>query len=150
MKSVNHILVPTDGSEGALHAARFAGELARSLDAKVTVLYVQDESQVVSLAWGGGPEGLNSVEKVRELLEKSATENDLPKTVEALGKLEKDPDSIIIWGHSSEEICRFAEHNSVDLIVIGSHGRSKLARAFLGSVSQAVANQAPCPVTIVR
>ncbi len=55
-----------------------------------------------------------------------------------------------VWGHAAEEISRFAKDNKVELIVIGSYGKSKLKRAFLGSVSQAVANQAPCPVTIVK
>lgn len=153
MTAISHILVPTDGSEGALHAAELAGNLARSLDAKVTVLYVQDEDQILSLAWGlpgGGPNGSDSIEQVRSALEKRAQENELPETTKALGKLSKEPDAILTWGHSSEEICQYATNHNVDLIVIGSHGRSKLKRAFLGSVSQAVANQAPCPVTIVR
>lgn len=150
MTSIKHILVPTDGSEGSLHAAQVAGTLARSLDAKVTLLYVQSEDQVLPLAWGGVSAGSDTIELVRNSLEKHASEELLPKTAEALGKMTNTPDSIVIWGHSSEQICKYAKENSVDLIVIGSHGRSKLGRAFLGSVSQAVANQAPCPVTIVR
>lgn len=156
MTDINHILVPTDGSEGALHAAELAGNLARSLDAKVTLLYVQDEDLVLSHAWGagnipgGGPDGSNSVEQVRSSLEKYVHENELAATAEALGKLSKATDAIVTWGHVSEEICRYATNHNVDLIVIGSHGRSGLKRAFLGSVSQAVANQATCPVTIVK
>ena len=150
MTDINHILVPTDGSEGSLHAAQLAGTLARALDAKVTVLYVQDEDQILSLSWGAVSEGLDSVEIVRSSLEKNALEECLPKTAEALGKLTNDPKTVFIWGHASEEICRYATKNDVDHIVIGSHGRSKLKRAFLGSVSQAVANKASCPITIVK
>jgi nucleotide-binding universal stress UspA family protein len=156
MTAINHILVPTDGSEGALHAAQLAGDLARSLNAKVTVLYVQDEDHVLAHAWGAGnipggaPSGLGSVEQVREMLENRAREEELPKTAEALGELANPPELTVAWGHSSEGICKYATDNKVDLIVIGSHGRSGLKRAFLGSVSHAVVNQAPCPVTVVR
>lgn len=69
------------------------------------------------------PEGMKSVEEIRNSIEQQAL---------------------------AEEISRFAKDNKVELIVIGSYGKSKLKRAFLGSVSQAVANQAPCPVTIVK
>ena len=150
MTGIDHILVPTDGSEGSLHAAQLAGIFARSLNAKVTVIYVQDESQILSLSWGAVSEGLDSVEIVRNSLERNALEERLPKTAEALGKLTEEPKTVFTWGHASEEICKYATKNSVDLIVIGSHGRSKLKRAFLGSVSQAVANQADCPVTIAK
>ena len=150
MTEINHILVPTDGSEGSLHAAEFAGTLARSLDAKITLLYVQDEDQVLSLSWGAVSEGLDTVEIVRNSLERNALEDCLPRTAAALGKLTKDPSTVFLWGHAAEEICVYATKNSVDLIVIGSYGRSKLKRAFLGSVSQAVANKATCPVTIVK
>jgi len=67
-----------------------------------------------------------------------------------LGDIDQEPNLVTVWGHAAEEISRFAKDNKVELIVIGSYGKSKLKRAFLGSVSQAVANQAPCPVTIVN
>ena len=156
MSVINHLLVATDGSEGSLHAAEFAGDLARNQGAKVTVVYVADEDSVPSHAWGasdlwsGAPDGLKSVEQVRNAMEEHARENEIPATVEALGEQTEPPAIVVTWGHPSEKICQFAGDNNIDLIVIGSHGRSGLKRAFLGSVSQAVANQAPCPVTIIK
>ena len=156
MSTIKHILVPTDGSEGALKAASFAGDLARSLDARVSLLMVQSDDLVVASAWGasgfpaGPPQGTMSVEEVRNILEKRVREKELPDTVKALGKLNAVPELTTTWGQAAEEISRFATENNVDLIVIGSHGRSGIRKAILGSVSHAVANQAPCPVTIVR
>ena len=156
MTAIKHVLVPTDGSAGAMRAAEFAADLARALDARITVLFVQNEDLVLSHAWGpgefpsGAPYATLSVEEIRNLLEKRARMKELPETVSALGELAHDPESVMLWGHPAEEICRFAGDNDVDLIVIGSHGRSGLKRVLLGSVSHAVANQAPCPVTIVR
>ena len=127
MTDISRILVPADGSDGALHEAELAGNLPV-----------------------GGADNSSSVEKARSSFEKYAHENELPATAEALGKLAKEPDAVVTWGHSSEELCRYANNHSVDLTVIGLHGRTGLKRAFLSSVSQAVANQASCPVTRVK
>lgn len=153
---VSHVLVPTDGSEGSIKAAAFAGQLARALDARVSVLIVQSDDLIMPHAWGAGdypaaaPYGSMSVDEIRALLEQRLQQKELPETVSALGTLDHAPETAIVWGHSAEAICRFAAEHDVDLIVIGSHGRTGIRRALLGSVSHAVANQAPCPVTIVR
>lgn len=150
-----HILVATDGSEGALKAAAVAGELASALNARVSVLFVQNEELILANAWGAGmpggtAPGAMSVDQIRDTLEQRARENELPKTVDALRMPEQSVEAAILWGHAAEEICRYAREHDVDLIVIGSHGRSGIREALLGSVSHAVANHAPCPVTIVR
>ncbi|MEX2482719.1 MAG: universal stress protein [Gammaproteobacteria bacterium] len=156
MTAIKHLLVATDGSESAFKAAAFAGDLARGLGARVTVLMVQSEEAVLPHAWGVGeypvavPYASMTVEEVRTMLEERARENELARTGEAIGKLAAPPDLVYRWGHAAEEICRYAVDNDVDLMVIGSHGRSAFKRALLGSISNAVANHATCPVTIVR
>ncbi len=164
MASVDHVLLPTDGSEGALHAAAFAGELARALRAKVSVLHILSDDYLMTHSWGsdglligspsgyvlGEAEGMKSIEEIRSSLEEQVRGEELANTVAALGDIGQEPNLVTAWGHAAEEITRFAKDNDVGLIVIGSYGKSKLKRAFLGSVSQAVANQAPCPVTIVK
>lgn len=156
MTSIKHVMVATDGSEHALKAAAFAGDLARALGARVTVLLVQNEELIMPHAWGAGnyptspPYGAMPVEQIREMLEARVEEDELPKTVEAVGALDQPPEQVHIWGHPAEQVCTYASDNAVDLIVIGSHGRSGFKRVLLGSVSNAVANHAPCPVTIVR
>lgn len=143
---LRHILVPTDGSEQALDAAKVAGHLARALDAKVTVLIVHPEDVVPALAW----EAVMEVDEMRARVESDARERALPDTVEALGKLLHEPECFQLWGHPAEQVCQFAEESDVSLIVMGSHGRSGFKRLILGSVSNAVVNHAPCAVTIVR
>lgn len=156
MAAINHILVPTDGSEGALKAAGFAADLARALGARISVLGVLNEDLVMPYAWGPGdqpgatPYGNKTVEEIRSMLEQRNRENALRETVDALGEQRDKPASVVVWGHPADEICEFARGHDVDLIVIGSHGRSGIKRVLLGSVSHAVANQASCPVTIVR
>jgi nucleotide-binding universal stress UspA family protein len=156
MAVIDHLLVATDGSAGALKAAAFAGELARALDARVSVLCVLSDELILPHAWGTGEYpagpvyGSMSIVQVREMLEKHAYDNELPETVKALGKLGKEVRSVVLWGQPADEICGYAKDQDVQLIVIGSHGRSGLKEALLGSVSHKVANRASCPVTIVR
>ena len=156
MNTGNHILVPTDGSDNACKAAAFAGKLARALKAHVSLLVIIPEESVVPNAWGvrsdpgGAPHGTMTVEEIRGALEQRARDDELPKTLKALGDLDVEPELVTAWGYPADEITRFAKEHNVDLIVLGSHGRTGIKRAFLGSVSQAVANQAQCPVTIVK
>lgn len=151
-----HVLLAADGSNSARKAAAVAGELARALEARVSVLFVQDDALVVSGAWGPGgaagtvPQGAMSVEQVRSMLEQQARDSVLADATDALGDVSGDVRSFVVWGHPASEICRFVRENDVDLIVIGSHGRGGFQEALLGSVSHAVANRASCPVTIVR
>jgi nucleotide-binding universal stress UspA family protein len=50
----------------------------------------------------------------------------------------------------ASEMVRYAHEQSIDLIVVGTHGRGPVRRAFLGSVADRVLREAPCPVLIVR
>ena len=143
---LNHIMVPTDGSEQALAAARMAGDLARALDARVTVVVAHAEDIVPVLAW----QAVMEVDEMRTRVESDARDKALPDTVKALGKLPADAECVQLWGHPAEQICQFAEKNGVGLIVMGSHGRSGFKRLILGSISNAVVNHAPCAVTVVR
>lgn len=156
MSAINHILVPTDGSEGAVKAAEYAAEMARAMNARLTVLYVLTDDLLVSNSWGAaeftelGPTGTMPVEDIRNMLEKKVREKELPETLKALGDPPKEVETAIVWGHVADSICNYAKEQKADLVVIGSHGRTGVKRMLLGSVSHAVANQAPCPVTIVR
>ena len=156
MANINHILVPTDGSEGSMKAAAYAGDLAKAFGANVTVLFVQSDENLLASAWGAGefyegvPSGLKAVDDIREVMEKKARENELPDTSSALGEVNSEPQLVTVWGHPAEEIVKYAKENAVDLVIMGSHGRSGIKKAFLGSVSQAVANQLSCPVTLVK
>ena len=74
MASIKHLLVATDGSETALKAAAFAGEVARAFGARVSVLLVHTDELVVSGAWGAG--GVMTVDQVRANLERHAEETE--------------------------------------------------------------------------
>jgi nucleotide-binding universal stress UspA family protein len=59
-------------------------------------------------------------------------------------------ETLAVWGNPSTEICRIAQEYRSDLIVMGTHGRTGLARLFMGSVAEHVVRSAPCAVLVVR
>lgn len=65
-------------------------------------------------------------------------------------KLECPVESSVVEGHAKEKVLEAAENWKPDLLCVGSHGRKGLERFLLGSVSQAVAGNAPCAVLVVR
>ena len=155
MSGVSHILVATDGSECALHAAAFAATLARATDARVTILTVHDEDALLLNTMGPAvwpaalPDAAVDIDAIKAATEKRSLEATIAATRDALGGVAHVAVEQI-WGHIAESICDFAGSNDVDLVVIGSRGRSAAARFLLGSVSTQVAHHSPCPVTIVH
>lgn len=138
------ILVPIDGSPQAHRALEYA--LAEHPDATFIVLHVVNPSQI---AYATDPSGMDyweewyesSQEHAEEILEDAAARvNDAGATVT----------SAIELGSPARVIVDYAEENDVDLIVMGSHGRSGVSRILLGSVAETVVRRAPCPVTVVR
>lgn len=152
---ISKILLATDGSDGAIRAARFTAIMAQSLGASVTVLTVHDDDVLMLHAMGPAvwpaavPDASLNVEEIKGATEKRALETTLADTRAALGDLANVAVEQI-WGHTAEAICDYASERAFDLIVLGSRGRSAFARLLLGSVSTQVAHHSPCPVTIVH
>ncbi|MBI4637731.1 MAG: universal stress protein [Candidatus Rokubacteria bacterium] len=121
---VRQVLLATDFSEPSEMATRVAREYARRLDARLHVLHVV--SPVTDPA-------------SRPLLEKLAAEvgREVPVVVE------------VVSGGPAREIIRYAQSHAIDLIVLGTHGRTGWSRALLGSVAERVVRWAPCPVLTV-
>lgn len=152
---LQHILVPTDGSECSLKAASYACALAQALGSNVSLLVVQSNELIFSHSWGadiatGTSYGAMSVDQVRELLTERVRTQELPAALKTFEGLAEPPACEIRWGDAADEICGYAEEKGVDLIVLGSHGRKGMKRLVLGSVSERVAARAPCSVMVVR
>jgi len=142
-----HVLVATDGSRNSVNAASTAAQLLKTADL-VTLLSVVTEMPGDD---AGGIEGsvysADEADRVwqQELAEAGA---ELEHTAAALSNAHVD--KRIEVGDVDATICRVAEQLGVDVIVVGSHGRTGLSRLFLGSVSEHVLRHAPCPVLVVR
>src|SRR5690606_4331872 len=70
-----------------------------------------------------------------------------------LAEFGADPDAVeehVVSGTPAYEICNLAAKVGADLVIVGTHGRRGLSRLWLGSCSEAVVREAPCPVLVVR
>ena len=156
MAGVKKVLLATDGSETALKAAAFAGDLARDCGAELVILACNN-SELINLnalgasEWASaGPPERYSIDVMREDIEQETRRSILAPSAEAAGDMSPAPQQIQEWGHAAEVICEYAQTQGVDLIVLGSRGRSGFVKLLLGSVTVQVLNHAQCPVTVVR
>jgi universal stress protein A len=161
-----HVLVPTDFSEPATRALRCAIEEATLHGATVTLLHVLSPNSGTNVYYvTGAPEpgpqaGFDPVVGGRigapPSVEPTVVRRDYSQ--EALGRLQDlVPDAFqdrwqveVATGHPADTIVRIAQERNIDLIIMGTNGRTGLQHAFLGSVAEKVVRLAPCPVMTVR
>ncbi len=147
---ISKILVATDGSKTAWKAIEYAVELAKQTDATITVLAVIDKSLFVTRSI---PPMMTSTH-LREPLEdylRQVAETDFEKAERLFRKKSVRSRKVIRTGHPVEEILKEAQKSKADLIVVGSHGRSALKAAVLGSVAFGVIHKdTKIPVLVVR
>jgi len=134
------ILVPTDGSAGASAALAEAIELAGEFDATVHSLYVVDLASVGTEV--GTVDLVESFEQMGENTTEAAATRVRDAGVEATKE--------VATGSPHREILEYADDNGIDLIVMGTHGRTGLERYLLGSVTEKVVRTAEVPVLTVR
>lgn len=135
---MKNILVPIDGSEPAYRALEHAAQLAEGLGAKLMVLVVRQYTvgrKAVVSVWT--EEGVDSI---------------LKKTKELAGELYRK--DVVITQVKSRDVAHaiveYAEHNEIDLIVMGASGMGSVKAFLIGSVSEEVLRKSVCPVTIVH
>jgi universal stress protein A len=137
-----HILFATDFGPASAAIGERALELARHYGARLSLIHV-----VEYVPFDTADDLLMPAQlEIEENLVKSARVR-LREMAEALG--EPDATHWVEVGSTKREILAAAEREQVDLIVLGSHGRSGLAR-LLGATANAVLHGAPCDVLAVR
>jgi nucleotide-binding universal stress UspA family protein len=144
------ILIPTDGSKTAWKAAEAGIGLAQQLGASVVALSVADTRLHISQAVPAAAAAGRVKEPIEDYLKEAAG-----ASVDAIRKeCEKSSvkvRTVVAKGHPVNEIMKEAKRAKADLIVIGSHGRSALAAAVLGSVTYGVINSdTKIPVLVIR
>lgn len=137
----SEILLPTDGGPASQAAVDHAVGLAEQYDARLHALYVVDTTAYASLDAGVETvlsalreEGETAVEAVEERADAAG--------VSAVSE--------IVPGAPHREITKYAATNDIDLIVMGTHGRTGLDRYLLGSVTERVVRTAESPVLTVH
>jgi len=131
------ILVPSDGSKTAQRAAGYAIDLAKQLKASIIVLSVIDKRSFIVQTVSASETARHTIEPIEDYLREAAEgyAGEIKKLCEKNGVQSK---TVISTGHPVEEIVKEAEQSKADLIVMGSHGRSALGAAVLGSVAYGV------------
>ena len=144
MVNIKNILCPIDYSVYSEMALKYAIEFAEKYQAKLYLVHVLD-IRVYDI---NDPDLYNvnivdeeTINKLRERLLKCVNEDTKSKISVA---------AIIIQGVPFAEIIRTAKELKIDLIVLGTHGRTGLSHALMGSVAEKVVRKAPCPVLTIR
>jgi universal stress protein A len=145
MTAITRILVPTDFSETSDAALDYAYALACRLDASLHLLHVIDDPVADGLSPDAciveGPALRTALlENARDCLAHRAARDEPRVPVQ----------TEVVFGHGSRTIAEYATDRSIDLIVMGTHGRTGVAHVLLGSVAERVVRTAPCPVLTVR
>jgi len=147
---ISNILVPTDGSKAAQKAATYAVYLAINLKASVIVLSVIDKRTFMGQTIPAEKASRHVIEPIEDYLREAAEgyAGEIKKLCDKNGVQSK---TVITKGHPVEEIVKEARKSKADIIVMGSHGRSALAAAVLGSVAYGVMQKdTKIPVLVVK
>jgi nucleotide-binding universal stress UspA family protein len=135
---VVRILFATDGSPEADKAKEFLGFFPLPSGSELIIISVVSEESRGEEAKDKPPEELDVAQEAAD------------RAAYHLAKAGISTECLVTCGHPADVICRVAEEKNVELVVVGSRGRSSLARFFLGSISQRVAKHAPASVLVVK
>lgn len=145
MFKFNSILVPTDFSEQFLIALNYAKELSKSMDSKLHIIHVVENTVY--------PADLGITQASFIDLEIEINKNSLEQLDFIKNDLAKDGIEVIIEirkGRASDKIIEYCFEKNIDLICIATHGRSGIEHFLFGSTTEKVLRKAPCPVLAVR
>jgi nucleotide-binding universal stress UspA family protein len=143
---LRRILYPTDFSEASFEALKYAIGLAKAMQAKLIVMHVVNQkmySEGLSLARISAPEGLG-----KELADEARHKLKMLIPAEERQGLEWEMN--IRAGNPAREIIDYAKDNAIDMIVIGTAGRSGMEHLMFGSTAEKVVRAAHCPVLSVK
>lgn len=145
MSTYTRILIPVDFSEHSHAALDQACDLARRFDAELHLLHVLESWPApATVAAEFRPQYADVFVEQRA---RAAS------ALEALPAAELGPKPVVRilrTGHAVQEITKYADEAGIDLIVLGTHGRTGIAHWLMGSVAEKVVQHAHCPVLVVR
>ena len=145
MKDFKSILFATDFSESSDHAFEYAFTVAKKFNARLIVLHIINE--LVDLRGFYVPH--ISIDKLEEEMAESAG-NMMDKFIKTHTKGYDRIESLVVPGIPYDEILKKAEEESVDMIVLGTHGRTGLDHVLFGSTAEKVVRKSNVPVMTIR
>jgi nucleotide-binding universal stress UspA family protein len=140
----HRVLVATGGSPWSDNAVDYAVGLAKDYGLELVILHVIADTPPYFIAEAG-----TSMDQILEGNEE-AGRHIIAEAAQWAAEAGVEFDTELAWGRVAEVICRVAAERGCDLIVVGSRGLTGFKRLMLGSISNAVAAKAPCPVLVVK
>jgi nucleotide-binding universal stress UspA family protein len=152
----SRVLVALDGSTSSMHATDYAISIAMKNDSQLIVLYVIDfykyshlSSSIILAPTFGSEKYLEEKSEAEKLMNKIKEKFKLKIKGDMKSKELKTE---IVEGAKSvaATIMEYAESENIDLIIIGSRGRTSFKKLLLGSVSSSIIKNAHCAVLVIR
>jgi len=149
IQNVKKILAPIDFSEHSMNAMRGAMELAKDVGAEVHLVHV------IAPHHHFLPLPLESnAEQSRELAREASM---IQQAEEELARIKKDEfgdskkvTTFAVVGHPVQKLIDYAKEQSIDLIVMATHGRSGIEHAVRGGTTEKIVRNSPCSVLVIR
>ncbi|MBU2512002.1 universal stress protein [bacterium] len=145
MKKIEKILFPVDLSESSDKIVSCVVEFAERFEAEVHLLFVARVFGYFSTIYVNSAMISSMEEAICEGARKSLLEFKTRYFITLPNVLSK-----VVPGYPSEEIIRYSEEEGMDLIIMGTHGRSGLGKVVFGSVADQVVKTSKIPVTVVN
>jgi nucleotide-binding universal stress UspA family protein len=149
------IMIATDGSDCSMLAADKGIELARLSGSKVYAVYVVSTADLFSIdgdyssSMGVNPNWVPIYEAMYEALKKQGQQ--AVNYVKSLGeRKEINVETVLLEGHPADELIRYAEEERMDIVIMGTVGKTGLDRLLLGSVTGNLVRHSKVPVMVVR
>ncbi len=142
---IKNILVPTDFSETSAKALDWAIEIAKPQRAEIHIIHVL-EPIAYPVEWLEGFSGMEALEDAIAANARKALEN-LANRVRNAGL---SVQTSLVFGYPPEAIISYVKEHDISMICMGSHKRSGLEKLIIGSTTEKVVRQSPCPVLVIR
>jgi nucleotide-binding universal stress UspA family protein len=144
-EQIESIVFPTDFSEAAGDAAPLAFELAKELGARLTIFHCV-EQDVPPPYYAAG---ITSIFELNDEVLSMARQQMATLLPDSLAE-ELEHDFVIREGRSAQQLVEYASESAADLVIMATHGYSGLEQAMLGSTTDRVMRNTPCPLLVVR
>jgi len=145
MKYFKRILAPTDLSPESLSTVTYAGHMARTQGAKLTICFVPPTG-AMTYSHIMPPADMIAMDAQARQAAQERLDGWIRKHLRSLPGVTVE----LGEGVPEEEICRIAEDVGASVIIMATHGRKGFSHAMLGSVTERVIRNAPCPVLVIR
>ncbi len=140
-----NIIVPVDGSEPSNAAVTFALRMANEDHASVTFAHAIEVTKIIAMTSASSIGPSYAVDAARD-----AGKEILEEAKAQAKDASIDASTELVEGDCVSSLLALAQAKKADLIVVGSHGRSGLSRALLGSVAEGILRRSPIPVLVTH